>query len=60
MKWMNSSDRPRLSPVKPLALWGLVLVVGVNDYLFASEVHDVVQVQPRRVHLSGEEDGAVA
>lgn len=48
------------SPVKPLPLRRLVLVVWVHDDLFASEVDYLIEVQPRYVHLAGEEDGAVA
>lgn len=48
------------SPVQPLPVWGLVFVIWIHDDLLASEVDDLVEVQAGHVHLTGEEDGAVA
>lgn len=57
-------DRPFIysvdSPVKPFTLRRLIFVIWVHSDLLAPEVDDLVEIESRHVHLTGEKDRAIS
>lgn len=52
-------ERPA-SPVQALPDGGLQFIIWVHDDLFPADVHDLIQVQVRHIHLALKVDGAIA